>query len=64
MRQIVALYDLDITGGYMPWHSYGSLAVADNLGTSINYDYYDLYQQAEEQEQSLSEYMKLDTKED
>ena len=64
MRQIVALYDLDITGGYMPWHSYGSLAVAENLGTSINYDYYDLYQQAQEQEQSLSEFMKLDTKED
>ena len=62
-RQITALYDCDLTGGYMPWHSYGSVAIAENLGDSINYDYYDLYQQAEEQDILLSELMGIDTSE-
>lgn len=60
-REIVALYDMDITGGYMPWYGYGSYAVRENLGTTINYDYYDLYLKAEAQGVKLSEYMNIDT---
>ena len=63
MRQIVALYDNDITGGYMPWHAYGSAYVADNLGSAIDHDYYALYQEASAQEMKLSEYMNIDTSE-
>jgi hypothetical protein len=62
-RQIVALYDADITGGFMPWHSYGSVEVADNLGSSIDYDYYSLYLEAAENGQKLSAAMNIDTSE-
>jgi hypothetical protein len=62
-RQIVALYDADITGGFMPWHSYGSVEVADNLGDAIDYDYYALYQQALETGEKLSQAMGIDTTE-
>lgn len=62
-RQIVALFDADITGGYMPWHSYGSLAISDHLGSAIVPDYYALYQEAEAQDKTLSEYMGVDTSE-
>lgn len=60
-REIVALYDMDITGGYMPWYGYGSYAVRENLGTVINNDYYNLYLKAEAQGVKLSEYMNIDT---
>ena len=63
MRQIAGLYDADITGGYMLWHGYGSVAVADNIGTSINYDYYDIYQQAQAEGIPLSQKMGIDTSE-
>ena len=63
-RQILALYDCDITGGYMPWHSYGSLAIADHLGNAIVPDYLALYQEAEAQDMLLSEYMHVNTEED
>jgi hypothetical protein len=59
----VALYDADITGGFMPWHSYGSVEVADNLGDAIDYDYYALYQQALETGEKLSQAMGIDTTE-
>jgi hypothetical protein len=62
-RQIVALYDADITGGFMPWHSYGSVEVADNIGDAINYDYYSLYLEAAENGQKLSDAMGIDTTE-
>jgi len=55
--------DADITGGYMLWHGYGSYAVADNIGTSIDYDYYALYQQAQAEGRKLSEYMGINTEE-
>ena len=61
MRQIVGIYDADITGGYMLWHSLGSMSVTDNIGESINYDYYALYQEALQTETKLSEYMNIDT---
>ena len=60
-REIVALYDLDITGGYMPWHSYGSLPLAENIGNAIDFDYYELYLQAEEEGILLSELLDVDT---
>lgn len=63
MRQIAGLYDADITGGYMLWHGYGSYAVADNIGHSIDYDYYALYLEAQAEGISLSEKMGVDTSE-
>lgn len=63
-RQIVGLYDADITGGYMLWHGYGSLYVADKLEGVIEYDYYTLYLEAEEAGELLSDYMGVDTNED
>ncbi len=62
-RQIVALFDLDITGGYMPWHSYGSLAISENLGNSITFDYLALYQEAKDKGIKLSELLDIDTSE-
>ncbi len=63
MREITALYDNDITGGYMPWYSLGSLYNKENLGGAINYDYYALYLEAEAAGVKLSEYMGVDTSE-
>lgn len=60
-REIVALYDNGITGGYMPWYSYGSYAVKDNLSGAIEYDYYALYLEAKAEGETLSEYMDIDT---
>ena len=60
-REIVALYDMDITGGYMPWYGYGSYAVRENLGTVIHRDYYDLYRKAEAEGVKLSAYLNIDT---
>ena len=62
-REIVALYDAGITGGYMLWHGYGSYAVADNIGNSITFDYYQLYQEAQAEGRDLSDYMGIDTEE-
>ena len=63
MRQIAGLYDADITGGYMLWHGLGSLAVVDNIGTSIDYDYYAIYREAKAEGRTLSEKMNIDTSE-
>ena len=60
-REIVALYDMDITGGYMPWYGYGSYAVRENLGSVIRRDYYDLYLKAEAEGVKLSEHLNIDT---
>ncbi len=60
-RQIVALYDADITGGYMLWHGNGSLYKADVLPDAIEPDYYALYRQAQAAGQDLSDYMGMDT---
>ena len=61
IRQIVALYDADITGGYMLWHGNGSLAVAEKLPEVLQYDYLDLYHQSEAQNMLLSDFMKIKT---
>ena len=63
-RQIVAMYDNDLPGGYMLWHGMGSLAVEANITGAVEYDYYDLYQRAVAAEKSLSEFMDLETGEE
>ncbi len=60
-REITAVYDNDISGGYMLWHAMGSLSCEENITGAVELDYYDLYQQAEEAGKILSDYMKLDT---
>lgn len=62
-REIVALFDADITGGYMPWFSTGSITVPANLEGVIERDYYALYLEAEAQDVKLSEYLEIDTTE-
>ncbi|MCC8357502.1 MAG: putative glycoside hydrolase [Oscillospiraceae bacterium] len=63
-RQILGLYDADITGGYMLWYGNGTLYIAEKLEGVIEYDYYELYQQAEEAGELLSNYMGVSTDED
>ena len=63
-REILGLYDADITGGYMPWYGNGSLYVSENLGTAIDHDYYALYLEAQAQEMDLSKYMQIPTGEE
>ena len=60
-RQIVALYDAGLTGGYMLWHGNGSLSVADMLTDAIKPDYRKLYDEAAAQNQLLSDYMGVST---
>lgn len=62
-KQIIALYDQDITGGYMPWYGPGSILVADKLDGVIEHDFYDLYITALEEGKTLSEYLGTDTSE-
>lgn len=62
-KQIVALFDTDITGGYMPWFGPGNLEQAEKLADVINVDYYALYLEAEAENMILSEYMGLDISE-
>ena len=60
-REILAMYDQDIPGGYMLWYFNGSLAIADKLPDVIKYDYRALYEQASAQGVKLSAYMKIST---
>lgn len=62
-RQITALYDEGITGGWMPWYSLGTILIADKLEGVIAEDYYALYQEAVAEGVTLSEYMGIDTSE-
>ncbi len=64
MRQIIALYDADITGGYMLWHGNGSISVAEKMPEVLKYDYRALYEQSEAAGQQLSDYMKFSTSDD
>ena len=63
MRQIVGLYDWDITGGFMPWYGLGTIQISDKLRGVVEVDYYALYLEAEAEGVLLSEYMGLDTSE-
>lgn len=63
MRQIVGLYDWDITGGFMPWYGPGTIQIADKMRGVIEVDYYKLYREAEDEGVLLSEYMNIDTSE-
>lgn len=60
-RQIVALYDAGLPGGYMLWHGNGSLSVADMLTDAIKPDYRALYNEAVEKNMLLSKYMGVST---
>ena len=62
-REILGLYDANITGGYMPWYGPGNLEVADHLEGAIDYDYYALWLEAKaiDEIMRLSDYMKIDT---
>ena len=60
-RQIVALYDANVPGGYMLWHGNGSLHVAEKLPEVIKYDYGALYKEARAQNKILSDYMNIPT---
>lgn len=60
-KQIVALYDADITGGYMPWFGAGNLQQSEKLADVISTDYYALYLEAEAEGLLLSEYLGMDT---
>ena len=60
-RQILALYDQGLTGGYMLWHGNGSISIPEKLPEVLKYDYLELYKQASAQGVKLSEYMKIST---
>ena len=60
-RQILALYDGSVPGGFMLWHGLGSRTVAEKLPEVFKYDYRALYEQAVAQGVKLSEYMKIST---
>ena len=60
-REIVALYDADVPGGFMFWYGNGTLGVVDNLAGAILDDYGALYKEAKAQNMLLSEYMGVST---
>lgn len=60
-RQILALYDKSVPGGFMVWHGLGSTVVAEKLPDVFKYDYRALYDQAQAQGVKLSEFMKIST---
>lgn len=60
-REVLALYDNDLTDGYAPWTSYGSMDTYRKMEGVFKTDYYELWQQAEQQEKTLSAYMGVST---
>lgn len=60
-REILALYDNGITDGYAPWNYYGDLDVYRKMLGVFQTDYYELWLQANAQEQKLSAYMGVST---
>lgn len=63
-REIVALYDQNITGGYMLWYGRGSLYMQEKYEEVLQYDYRALYEEATAQDKKLSTYMRLSTEDD
>lgn len=63
-RQILGLYDNDITGGYMPWNYTGDIATYEKMLGVFNTDYYSLWEEAEALDQDLSDYMQVSTSDD
>ena len=62
-RQIVGLYDWDITGGFMPWYGPGTIQIEYKIKDVVSVDYYKLYKEAEDEGVLLSAYMGIDTSE-
>lgn len=60
-REILALYDNDITGGYMPWNYEGDRTVYEKLLPVFQKDYYSLWEEAEAADRSLSGYLGIST---
>ncbi len=60
-REILALFDNGITGGYMPWNYEGSLSTYEKLLPTFQKDYYSLWQEAEAAGQALSTYLNIST---
>lgn len=56
-REILGLFDSDITGGYMPWNYEGTIATYEKMLGVYSTDYYGLWLEAEELGISLSTHM-------
>jgi len=63
-REILGLFDNDLTGGYIPWNYYGDLDEYKKMLDVFNTDYYSLWQQAQAKNVLLSKYMKVPTSDD
>lgn len=60
-REILAMYDNGVPGGFMLWHGYGSLAISEKIPDVYKYDYRALYDEATAQGKTLSSYMNIST---
>lgn len=60
-REILGLFNNDITGGYIPWNYEGELATYEKMLDVFRTDYYGLYLEAEAEEKALSTYMQVST---
>ena len=60
-REIIALYDQGVPGGYMLWNGNGSLSIPEKLPEVLKYDYRALYEEAVAQGTKLSSYMNFST---
>ncbi len=56
-REILGLFDNDLTGGYMPWNYAGTIEDYEKMLPVFQTDYYTLWQEAEASGQALSTYM-------
>ena len=60
-REILAMYDQNVTGGFMLWNSSGSADIADKLPEALRYDYRAKYNEAAAQNVKLSRYLDIST---
>lgn len=60
-REILGLFDNDITDGYMTWNYYGSMDEYEKMKEVFQTDYYELWLGADAAGQSLSKYMGVET---
>lgn len=60
-REILGLFDNDVTGGYMPWNYEGEIETYEKMLGVFQTDYYSLWLEAEELDISLSSHMQANT---
>lgn len=60
-REILGLFDNDVTGGYMPWNYEGDIEIYEKMLGVFRTDYYRLWLEAEEKDISLSTHMQANT---